>query len=142
MLKYLKKSKIQDFVAFSIDPFPPTIKRDIFKLFPLPPLIKKGTFPKKKIFPITFIVNLKGTKIGVKLFSTLLTLTWMLGLVMSKWRLTLQCFAGFWRDPLNCKWIYFICKAIVNLQWFRHIWTNLQGAEPARCRFAISFELR
>ena len=63
-------------------------------------------------------------------------------LVMSKWRLTLQCFAGFWRDPLNCKWIYFICKAIVNLQWFRHIWTNLQGAEPARCRFAISFELR
>ena len=48
-----KKSKKQDFVPLSVDPYPPTIKRevlirDIFDFF-LPPtlLIEIGTFLKK-----------------------------------------------------------------------------------------------
>jgi hypothetical protein len=68
-----KKSKKQEFGPLSVDPYPPTIKRevlirDIFDFF-LPPtlLMEIGTFLKKIGLPSTFIVILKGTKIGVKI---------------------------------------------------------------------------
>ena len=68
-----KLSKLRDFLPFSFDPYPPTIKREvlireIFDFF-LPPtfLIEKGTFLKKIGLPSTFIVILKGIKIGVKI---------------------------------------------------------------------------
>ena len=69
-----KKSKLRDFVPFSISPSPPTIKRDIlkqghFSFFPPPslPHRNRDISAKKKFFPSTFLVNLKGTKIGVKI---------------------------------------------------------------------------
>ena len=68
-----KKSKKRDFVPLSVDPYPPTKKREVlirdnFDFF-LPPtlLIEKGTFLKKIGLPSTFIVVLKGIKIGVKI---------------------------------------------------------------------------
>ena len=68
-----KKSKKRDFVPFSFDPYPPTIKRDILIrdifdfIFPPTLLAEIGTFLKKNWFPSTFLVNLKGTKIGIKI---------------------------------------------------------------------------
>ena len=50
-----KKSKKRDFGPFSLDPYPPTINRDILIrdifdfIFPPTLLIKIGTFLKKKI---------------------------------------------------------------------------------------------
>ena len=69
-----KKSKKREFVPLSVDPYPPTIKRGVLIMdnfdFFLPPtlLTEIGTFLKKKIgLPSTFMVILKGIKIGVKI---------------------------------------------------------------------------
>ena len=63
-----KKSKKRDFVPLSVDPYPPTIKRevlirDIFDFF-LPPtlLIEIGTFPKKNWAPKHIYSNFKRDK--------------------------------------------------------------------------------
>ena len=63
-----KESKKQDIVPLSVDPYPPTIKRevlirDIFDFF-LPPslLIEKGTFLKKNSAPKHIYSNFKRDK--------------------------------------------------------------------------------
>ena len=68
-----KKSKKQDFGPLSVDPYPPTIKREVlirdnFDFF-LPPtlLIEKGTFLKKNSAPKHIYSNFKRDKIGVKI---------------------------------------------------------------------------
>ena len=78
------KSKKQDFGPLSVDPYPPTIKREVlirdnFDFF-LPPtlLIEKGTFLKKNSAPKHIYSNFKRDKIGVKMISTLFTLTYYL----------------------------------------------------------------
>ena len=57
-----KKSKKQDIVPLSVDPYPPTIKREVlirdnFDFF-LPPthLIEKGTFLKKEFSSHDFVL--------------------------------------------------------------------------------------
>ena len=68
-----KKSKKRDFVPLSVDPYPPTKKREVlirdnFDFF-LPPtlLIEKGTFLKKNSAPKHIYSNFKRDKIGVKI---------------------------------------------------------------------------
>ena len=68
-----KKSKKQEFGPLSVDPYPPTIKREVlirdnFDFF-LPPtlLIEKGTFLKKNSAPKHIYSNFKRDKIGVKI---------------------------------------------------------------------------
>ena len=63
-----KKSKKQDFGPLSVDPYPPTIKREVlirdnFDFF-LPPtlLIEKGTFLKKNWAPKHIYSNFKRDK--------------------------------------------------------------------------------
>jgi len=68
-----KKSKKQEFGPLSVDPYPPTIKREVlirdnFDFF-LPPtlLIEKGTFLKKNSAPKHIYSNFKRDEIGVKI---------------------------------------------------------------------------
>ena len=63
-----KKSKKQEFGPLSVDPYPPTIKREVlirdnFDFF-LPPtlLIEKGTFLKKNSAPKHIYSNFKRDK--------------------------------------------------------------------------------
>ena len=56
------KSKLRDFVPFSINPSPPTIKRDIlirdiFNFTPLPPH-RNRDISEKKIFASTFLLEI------------------------------------------------------------------------------------
>ena len=69
-----KKSKKRDFVPISVDPYPPTKKREVlirdnFDFFstPNPPYRKRDISEKKIWLPSTFILILKGIRIGVKI---------------------------------------------------------------------------